>query len=65
MKIKRLLADACPNMLTCPRIYELQDGRLFVQGDKAPAELLEELGVPGHETLVVVPAHLIKEVNQC
>jgi hypothetical protein len=62
VKIRRLLRSTCPNRLTCPNIYELEDGRLLVQGDKATPELLAELGVPAHETLVVVPRALIPGV---
>jgi hypothetical protein len=62
VKIKRLVTDLCPNRLTCPRIYELEDGRFVVQGDKARPELLSQLGVPAHETLVVVPPELIRGV---
>jgi hypothetical protein len=62
VKIKRHVRGSCPNRLTCPNVYELEDGRFVVQGDKATPELLAELGVPAHETLVVVPANLIQGI---
>ena len=62
MKITRTLAEVCPYGFDCPRVYELEDGRLAVQGDKADSALLAELGLPAHETLVIVPRNLFSEV---
>lgn len=62
MEITRLLRTACPNVYDCPKIYLLADGRLAVQGDKAAPELLESLGLPEHETVVIVPRTLLPEV---
>ncbi len=62
MRIVATLREACPNGIDCPRVYELDDGRLAVQGDRAAPELLAELGLPAHETLVVVPRALFPEV---
>ena len=59
---KRLRGNDCHNGIDCPRIYELSDGRLAVQGDRADAALLAEAGVPAHETVVVVPRWLLPEV---
>jgi hypothetical protein len=62
MKIKHVLRDLCPNIVSCPKLYELEDGRLAIQGDVADKELLAALGVPAHETLVIVPRALFPEV---
>jgi hypothetical protein len=62
VKIRKLLRNSCHDGLNCPKIYELSDGRLAVQGDKADAALLAEAGVPAHETVVIVPRSLIPEV---
>lgn len=62
MKIVSKLRDACPNGIDCPRVYELDDGRLAIQGDQADPDLLAALGLPEHETLVVVPRSLLPEV---
>jgi hypothetical protein len=59
MKIVATLRDSCPNGIDCPKIYELDDGRLAVQGDRADPELLARLGLPAHETVVVVPRSLL------
>lgn len=59
MRIVATLREACPNGIDCPRVFELEDGRLAVQGDRATPELLAELGLPAHETLVVVPRSLL------
>lgn len=61
-KVRKMLRDGCPNGIDCPRVYELDDGRLAVQGDRADADLLAELGLPAHETLVIVPRSLLPEV---
>jgi hypothetical protein len=60
--VKQLRGNDCQNGIDCPRIYELSDGRLAVQGDKADAALLAEAGVPAHETVVIVPRSLLPEV---
>lgn len=60
--IDRLLRGECSNGLDCPRVYELADGRLAVQGDPADAGLLAEAGVPAHESMIIVPRSLLPEV---
>lgn len=63
MRIVRKLRDSCPNGIDCPRVYELEDGRVIVQGDRiTDAGILAKLGLPEHETAVVVPRSLFKEV---
>lgn len=62
MRIVSGLRGACPNGVDCPSVYELDDGRLVIQGDKADRDLLATLGIPEHETLVVVPRSLLPEV---
>lgn len=52
----------CSGNHDCPTIYELADGRLAVQGDKADAALLAEAGVPDHESVVIVPRSFLPEV---
>lgn len=61
--IKRLVRGLCPSGIDCPRVYELADGRLAIQGDKASPVLLAELGLPEGETLTIVPASLLPEVQ--
>jgi hypothetical protein len=59
MLITRKLADDCPNGLDCPRIFELEDGRLLVQGATVTdPDLLLELGLTESEAAVVVPPSL-------
>ena len=63
MRITKLLRKAeCHDGIDCPAIYELSDGRLAVQGDKADAALLAEAGVPAHESVVIVPRSFLPEV---
>ena len=62
MKVRKMLRNACPDGINCPRVYELDDGRLAIQGNRADTALLAELGLPAHETLVVVPRSLLPEV---
>lgn len=62
MRVRKLLRNSCTNGIDCPKIYELDDDRLAVQGDRANAALLAELGLPAHETMVVVPRSLLPEV---
>jgi hypothetical protein len=62
MKVRKMLRDSCPDGINCPRVYELDDGRLAIQGDRTDAGLLTELGLPAHETLVIVPRSLLPEV---
>jgi hypothetical protein len=62
MKVRKMLRDGCPNGIDCPRVYELDDGRLAIQGDRADAALLAELGLPAHETMVIVPRSLLPEM---
>ena len=62
MKVGKLLRNSCPNGIDRPRIYELDDGRLAIQGDRADAALLAEFGLPAHETMVIVPRSLLPEV---
>lgn len=59
--INKLLRSDCLNGLDCPKVYELSDGRLAVQGDPADAALLAEAGVPAHESMVIVPRALLPE----
>lgn len=59
--IKKLLRSDCNNGLDCPKVYELSDGRLAVQGDPADAALLAEAGVPAHESMVIVSRALLPE----
>lgn len=60
MNIVKTLRNACPNGIDCPKIYELDDGRLAIQGDRADAALLADL--PPHESMVVIPRRLLPEV---
>jgi hypothetical protein len=62
MKVRKVLRNRCPNGIDCPKVLELDDGRLAIQGDRADAALLAELGIPAHETLVIVPRDLLPEV---
>jgi hypothetical protein len=62
MEISRLLRNDCPNVFDCPKVYELSDGRLAIQGDRADPELLASLNLPPHETMVIVPRSLLPEV---
>lgn len=62
MRIVNTLRGACPNGIDCPRVYELDDGRLAIQGDRAEPDLLAHLGLPMHETVVIVPRSLLPEV---
>lgn len=63
MKIRKTLrTTACHDGINCPTIYELADGRLAVQGDKADAALLAEAGVPANESVVIVPRSFLPEV---
>lgn len=63
MRSARILRDTCPNGDDCPRIHELDDGRLAVQGDKAEPDLLTQLAIPATETLSIVPRELLPEVT--
>jgi hypothetical protein len=63
MKIRRKLREACPNGIDCPAVYELDDDRVIVRGDAIKdAEVLRQLGLPEHETAVIVPRSLFREV---
>lgn len=63
MNIRNLLrTSSCHDGINCPKVYELADGRLAVQGDKADAALLAEAGVPDHEAMVIVPRDFLPEV---
>lgn len=63
MLIKKMLRKfACHDGINCPTIYELADGRIAIQGDKATAALLAEAGVPTHESVVIVPRSFLPEV---
>lgn len=61
----RVLRDYCTNGLDCPKIYELDDGRRAVRGDKPDAPTLTGIGpLPDHENVVVVPNALLPAVHQ-
>lgn len=63
MKIQRLLrTSSCQDGINCPKVFELADGRLAVQGDRADTALLAEAGVPAHESMVIEPRLLLAEV---
>ena len=57
-----LRSTACNGGHDCPTIYELADGRIAIQGDKADPALLAEAGVPAHESVVIVPRSFLPEV---
>ncbi len=63
MKVRKMLRDSCPDGINCPRIYELDDGRLAVQGDRAAAAVLTELDLPADETLAIVPRSLLLGID--
>jgi hypothetical protein len=62
VKIRKLLRNSCTNGIDCPKIYELDNDRLAIQGDRADEALLAEVGLPAHETMVIVPRSLLPEV---
>lgn len=64
MKIVRTVADACPNGIDCPRIHELSDGSILVRGYVVDdPDVLLELGLPAHESAVIIPKSLLKEAQ--
>lgn len=56
-----LVADPfdCINTDPCPKIWRSEDGRYWIQGERPPADLLTELELPGHESLVEYHPSLI------
>jgi|GEM_PF-2354243 len=51
----RVIADTCPDG-PCPKIFELESGEIAVQGYDDARRV-----VPGGQSLVRIPAHLIRE----
>jgi hypothetical protein len=51
----RLIADSCPNG-PCPKIYDMEDGHVAVQGYTDVA-----VTAPSGESVVRIPAHLLLE----
>jgi hypothetical protein len=59
MMITRLIANDCPQGFDCPRVYELGDGRLVVQGATVTSSsILEELELEEGESAVVIPPEI-------
>ena len=59
MKLTFLGGDSGPN--GSPRLYATDRGTFVVQGYKVEDdEALSALSIPGHETVVEIPAELIK-----
>ncbi len=59
MQLTFLGGDSGPS--GSPRAYATDRGTYIVQGYKVEdAETLEQLSVPGHETVVEIPAALLK-----
>lgn len=62
MKIARLIANKCPQGFDCPRVYELEDGRLVVQGATVTSpSILDQLDVDRDESAVVIPPDIHAE----
>jgi len=61
-KIKIILSySGCTGGGNCPTIYQTDDGRLVIQGNKVEAEECGLTSVPNGEGLVVVPIELLKQ----
>ena len=59
MRLTFLGGDSGPN--GSPRAYATDRGTFILQGYKVEdVETLEQLSIPGHETVVEVPAELLK-----
>lgn len=63
MKITRTLRDSCPNGIDCDRIHDTDGDDLVIRGRKVtdPA-VLAALGLPEHETAILVARTLLPEV---
>lgn len=59
MKLTFLGGDSGPN--GSPRAYATDKGTFVVQGYKVEdSETLDQLTIPGHETVIEIPAELLK-----
>ena len=59
MQLTFLGGDSGPN--GSPRLYATDRGTFVVQGYKVEdAETLGQLRIPGHETVIEIPAELLK-----
>ncbi len=59
MRLRLLGGDSGPN--GSPRVYATDRGTFVVQGYKVEdAEALGQLSVPSHETVIEIPAELLK-----
>lgn len=59
MKLKFLGGDSGPN--GSPRAYATERGTYVIQGYKVDdSEALSQLSIPSHETVVEIPAELLK-----
>lgn len=44
---------------SCPALYQDDEGRIFIQGNKLIPSARGELAVPGHEEVVEISADLL------
>lgn len=59
-----LIRGTCNDGKTCPGLYETDRGTYVVRGYVVDnAETLAELGLPPGETVVEVPAELLRQVD--
>jgi hypothetical protein len=62
MKLTRLRSD-CPDGVTCPAVYATDRGTFAVVGSAiTDPDVLAELGLPPHESVVEIPRSLLPEV---
>jgi hypothetical protein len=62
MHLIRLRGD-CPDGTTCPTVYRTDRGTLAVVGSTiTDPDVLAELGLPAHESIVEIPLSLLPEV---
>lgn len=63
MKITRILRDSCPNGVDCDRIHDTDGDDLVIRGRMVTdTAMLRELGLPDHETVVLIDRKLLPEV---
>lgn len=60
-----LVRGACNDGKTCPGLYRTERGTYLVRGYVVDdADALAELGLPAGETVVEVPAGLLRQVDE-